>query len=196
MKKSLIVLIAAVLIGVSIFTVKNYNASSPKVTPSVENTDKGGTTENKTSTKPIGITPNVIKNKAVDFKLKDLDGNEVSLSDLKGKKVFLNFWATWCPPCKEEMPEMEKLYQETKDSDLVIVAIDIGESLSTVKPFIESNKYNFKVLIDSDQSVANQYNISATPTSYFIDEDGNIISKNVGAMNIEQMKEYIKTLDK
>ncbi|WP_291644717.1 redoxin domain-containing protein [Clostridium sp.] len=83
-----------------------------------------------------------------------------------------------------------------KDSDLVIVAIDIGESLSTVKPFIESNKYNFKVLIDSDQSVANQYNISAIPTSYFIDEDCNIISKNVGAMNIEQMKEYIKTLDK
>ncbi|MEK6265293.1 MAG: TlpA family protein disulfide reductase [Clostridium sp.] len=196
MKKSLIVLIAVVLIGVSIFTVKNYNASSPKATPSVENTDKNGTTENKTSTKPIGINPSVIKTKAVDFKLKDLDGNEVSLSDLKGKKVFLNFWATWCPPCKEEMPDIEKLYQETKDSDLVIVAIEIGEPLSTVKSFIDSNKYNFKVLIDPSQSVATQYNIAAIPTSYFIDVDGNIISKNVGAMNIEQMREYIKTLDK
>jgi peroxiredoxin len=196
MKKSLIVLIAVVIIGVSIFTVKNHNTSSPKATPSVENTHNNGTTENKTSTEPIGINPSVIKTKAVDFKLKDLDGNEVSLSDLKGKKVFLNFWATWCPPCKEEMPDIEKLYQETKDSDLVIVAIEIGEPLSTVKSFIDSNKYNFKILIDPSQSVATQYNIAAIPTSYFIDVDGNIISKNVGAMNIEQMRAYIKTLDK
>ena len=120
----------------------------------------------------------------------------MSLSDLKGKKVFLNFWATWCPPCKAEMPEIEKLYQETKDSDLVIVAVEIGEPLSTVKSFIDSNKYNFKVLLDSDQSVASKYNIASIPTSYFIDADGNIISKNMGGMNIDQMKAYIKALDK
>ncbi len=195
MKKSLIVLIAAVLIGVSIFTVNNYNKSTSKDISSVENKDGNATTENETSTKPVEVKPNVIKIKAIDFKLKDLDGKEMSLSDLKGKKVFLNFWATWCPPCKEEMPAMEQLYQETKDSDLVIVAIDIGESLSTVKSFVDSNEYNFKVLLDTDQSVAAQYNISAIPTSYFIDEEGNIISKNVGAMNINQMREYIKTLD-
>ena len=120
----------------------------------------------------------------------------MSLSDLKGKKVFLNFWATWCPPCKAEMPEIEKLYQETKNSNLVIVAVEIGEPLNTVKPFIDSNKYNFKVLIDPDQSVAAQYNITSIPTSYFIDVNGNIVSKNIGGMNIDQMKAYIKTLDK
>ena len=196
MKKLLIVLIAAVLIGVSIYTVNTYNSS-------VKNKDKGNTTQsnpnsnsNNTTTKPIGINPNSIKTKAIDFKLKDLDGKELSLSDLKGKKVFINFWATWCPPCKAEMPEIEKIYQGTKNSDLVIVAIEIGEPLSTVKPFINNNKYNFKVLLDLDQSVATKYGISAIPTSYFIDKNGNIISKNVGAMDIDQMKASIKALDK
>ncbi len=116
----------------------------------------------------------------------------LGINHLKGKKVFLNFWATWCPPCKAEMHEIERLYQETKDSDLVIVSVEIGEPLNTIKSFIYSNKYNFKVLIDHDQSVATKYNI----TSYFIDKDGIIVSKHVGAMNIDQMKAYIKTLDK
>ena len=193
MKKLLIVLISAVLIGVSIYTVSTYNSS-------VKNKDKGITTKSNsnstTTTKPIGINPNAIKTKSIDFKLKDLDGKELSLSDLKGKKVFINFWATWCPPCKAEMPEIEKIYQETKNSDLVIVAIEIGEPLSTVKPFINNNKYNFKVLLDLDQSVATKYGISAIPTSYFIDKTGNIVSKNVGAMDIDQMKASIKALDK
>jgi len=181
MKKSLIVLIAAILIGISIVTVNTYNSSN-----------KGSTTEkNNTSTKPIGI-----KTKAIDFKLKDLYGKELSLSDLKGKKVFLNFWATWFPPCKAEMPEIEKLYQETKDSDLVIVAVDMGEPLSTVKSFIDKNKYTFKVLLDSDQSVASKYNIASIPTSFFIDADGTIVSKHVGQMDIDKMRASIKALDK
>ena len=72
-------------------------------------------------------SPDSEKIAALNFKLKDLNGVEVSLSDFKGKKVFLNFWASWCPPCKAEMPDLEKLYQETKDSDLVILAVNIGE---------------------------------------------------------------------
>ena len=186
MKKLLIAFIAAILIGVSIFTVNTYNASNVKNKVAQENTN----------TKPIGINPNMIKTKAMDFKLKDLEGKEVALSDLKGKKVFLNFWATWCPPCKAEMPEIEKLYDETKNSDLVIVSVEIGEPLDTVKSFIDKNKYNFKVLLDSDQSVASKYGIASIPTSYFIDIDGNIVSKKLGAMNIDEMKAYIKTLDK
>ena len=199
MKKLLIALIVAMLIGVSIYTVNTYYASNSKTNSSGGNTNKGSTSQsnsNNSTTNPVKINPNVIKTKAIDFKLKDLDGKELSLSDLKGKKVFINFWATWCPPCKAEMPEIEKIYQETKNSDLVIVAIEIGEPLSTVKPFINNNKYNFKVLLDSDQSVATKYGISAIPTSYFIDKDGNIVSKNVGAMDINQMKASIKALDK
>lgn len=183
MKKLLIALIAVIVIGISIFTVNNYNKSNTKA-------------KSKQSTIINNNSNYTFKTPAADFKLKDLHGNELSLSNLKGKKVFLNFWATWCPPCKAEMPEIEKLYEETKDSDLVIVAVDMGEPLSTVKTFIDNNKYDFKVLLDSDHSVATKYGISAIPTSYFIDKNGNIVSKNVGAMNIDQMKEYIKGLDK
>ena len=134
MKRIIIVIIAVILIGVSIFTVKNYNTSINNANSSIENadqsnTDQSNTTQNNDSTKSGQISSGVTK--AIDFKLKDLDGKELSLSDLKGKNVFLNFWATWCPPCKAEMPEIEKSYQETKDSDLVIVSIEIGEPLGT-----------------------------------------------------------------
>jgi thiol-disulfide isomerase/thioredoxin len=199
MKRLIIVLLALILIGISIYTVNTYNTSIANNKVSQENTANSSSIQsnsNKSANAPIRINPNVIKTKALDFKLKDLDGKELSLSDLKGKKVFLNFWATWCPSCKAEMPEIEKLYQETKNSDLVIVSVDIGESLSIVKSFVDSNKYNFKVLLDSDESIATKYSISAIPTSYFIDADGYIISKNVGAMDIDQMKAYIKNLDK
>lgn len=184
MKKLIVIIIAFILIGVSIYTVNTYKSSNTKSNSIAKNTTKASTTQN------------ITKVKAIDFKLKDLEGNELSLSDLKGKNVLLNFWATWCPPCKSEMPEIEKLYQETKKGDLVIIAVEIGEPLSTVKPFINNNKYNFKVLLDSDQSVATKYGISAIPTSYFIDKDGNVISKNLGAININQMKASIKALDK
>ncbi|MDR3593794.1 TlpA disulfide reductase family protein [Clostridium sp.] len=201
MKKSLIaILLAAFLIGVSILTINSFNSSNSNTNLSANNTNntnnKNITSKDNTSTQPAEVDPSAIKTKAIDFKLKDLNGQELSLSDLKGKKVFLNFWATWCPPCKAEMPEIEKLYQETKDSDLVIVAVEIGEPLDTVKPFIENNKYNFKALLDPNQSVATKYNITSIPTSYFIDAEGYIVSKHVGGMNIDQIKSYIKTLDK
>lgn len=199
MKKTLIVAIVVILLGISIYTVNTYNSSTYKNKVSqenVESTTKKQSKSNNALNQPIDVNPKVFKTKAIDFKLKDLDGKEFSLSELKGKKVFLNFWATWCPPCRGEMPEIEKLYQETKDSDLVIVTIDLGEPLDTVKSFINNNKYNFKVLLDSDQSVSSKYGISSLPTSYFIDVNGNIVAKNLGAMNLEQMKEYIKMLDK
>lgn len=193
MKKALIALIIAFSLTVfSIYTIYNSDSSNSKSDSSISLVSD----KNNNSDEPMEVTTNSIKTKAIDFKLKDLNGNELSLSDLKGKKVFLNFWATWCPPCKAEMPEMEKLYQETKDSDLVIVAVEIGEPLDTVKSFIDSNKYNFKVLLDPDQTVATKYNITSIPTSYFIDTDGNIVSKHVGGMNIDQMKAYIKNLDR
>lgn len=185
MKKFIIILIAVVLTAISIITVNKFNSSNNKVVSSTDSTNQNNSDNNNQSAK---------KAQAIDFKLKDLNGNELSLSSLKGKKVFLNFWATWCPPCKSEMPEIEKLYEETKDSNLIIVAVEIGEPLNTVKPFIDSNKYKFKVLLDSDNSVADKYKINSIPTSYFIDTEGNIISEHLGAMTIDQMKEYIKNI--
>jgi len=200
MKKILFSLAIVLMVGGAIYTVNNYNKTTSPSNYDTKDTQSNKSNTNSSSNKPtaelVGINQDSIKMKATDFKLKDLNGNELSLSDLRGKKVFLNFWATWCPPCKAEMPEIEKLYQETKNSDLVILTVDIGEPLSDVKTFIDQNNYNFKVLLDSNQKVAAQYGISAIPTSFFIDKEGNIISKHTGPMNTDQMKEYIKGLDK
>jgi len=183
MKKYMFLVFAICLLAVSFYTVNAYDATKVKNSKA---SPTSSAAENDTA----------ILGKAEDFTLVDLDGNEVSLSDFKGKKVFLNFWATWCPPCKAEMPEIEKVYQETKDSDLVILAVEIGESHDTVKSFLDKKDYNFKILLDLDQSVSTTYGITAIPTSFFIDEEGNIISKRVGGMSYDEMKEYIATLDK
>ena len=200
MKKLILPLLIVLVFGVSIYTVTNYNKNKAKdlAITKVENSKENTTTpsaESKTEIEPTSVesaAPD--KTPALDFKLKDLDGKEVSLSDFKGKKVFLNFWASWCPPCKAEMPDIEKLYNETKDSDLVILAINLGESKKDVTSFLENNKYNFPVLLDSDQTIAQQYNVQYIPTSFFIDEDGNIIKTKTGPMTLEEMKSYISEL--
>ncbi len=195
MKKSLLILSVILLFVISSYNVKNYNKTN-KANTEISNRKNGAS--------PVLLPANnnvkeklaaSVKMKATDFKLQDLNGREVSLSDLRGKNVFLNFWATWCPSCKAEMPEIEKLYQETKNSDLVILAINLGENRQTVQSFKDKNKYNFNMLLDADQAVAIKYDITSIPTSFFIDKDGNIISKKIGAMNIDEMKSYINSLN-
>jgi thiol-disulfide isomerase/thioredoxin len=200
MKKLTWPLITILIFGISIYTVTNYNKTKSKdleiitkETPK-ENTTVPNVSSNAEKDAPIGIITNEEKVAALNFKLKDLNGKDVSLSDFKGKKVLLNFWASWCPPCISEMPDIENLYNETKNTDLVILAVNIGEDKDTVKSFTNINKYNFTVLLDLDQSTGRQYNIAAIPTSFFIDEEGNIVSSIKGAMTLDQMKSYISKL--
>ncbi|MGH4139511.1 TlpA family protein disulfide reductase [Clostridium sp.] len=205
MKKIIWPLVVVLVFGISIYTVTNYNKNKAKdlnattKENSTTNTTKpstSSTTENATTGTDSSTVKSLENDKipALDFKLKDLDGKEVSLSDFKGKKVFLNFWASWCPPCKGEMPDIEKLYIETKDTDLVILAVNLGENNSTAKSFMEKNKYNFTVLLDSDQSIASQYNIGGIPTTFFIDKEGNIVNSTEGGLTLEQMKDNISKL--
>lgn len=143
------------------------------------------------------IAINTSKNIAApNFTLTTTDGKTLSLSDFKGKNVYLNFWATWCPPCKLEMPEIEKLYKETKDSDLVILTVNLGEDKNTVTNFIKNKNYNFITLLDSNQKVADLYNVVSIPTSYFIDKNGNLVSGIKGPLLLPQMKLYIHQLNK
>ena len=181
MKKNLLIWgIALVLVLIAVYTTGNFegNTSVPQNTNNDSNQ----------------IDLNAGAEKAPDFTLKDLEGNTVSLSDYIGKNVYINFFATWCPPCRDEMPEIEKIYQKYKDEGIVVLAVDLGEDRDTVKSFIEENKYNFKVLLDSDQNVAEQYNITSIPVSVFIDKKGNIAAKQVGAMTIDQMESAVKLL--
>lgn len=132
---------------------------------------------------------------APDFTLSDLEGNTVTLSELRGKKVFLNFWASWCGPCKAEMPDIEKLYQETKDSDLVILAVNVSENKSTAESYLKNNNLNFTVLMDTKDEASNTYVIRSIPSSFFIDKEGYIVSREVGTLTYAEMKDFIKALD-
>ena len=183
MKKVFFYLAIIFIFGISVYTVTNYNKNATKETP------------NNTSTVPNSATSKILsKDKALDFKLKDINGKEVSLSDFKGKNVLINFWATWCPPCKAEMPDLEKLYEENKNSDLVILAVNLSEDKETIKSFMDKNNYNFHVLMDSNGDVAIKYDIASIPTSFFINKEGAIVQKKVGEMNLEEMRNYVASM--
>lgn len=129
---------------------------------------------------------------APNFELKTLDGKTVKLSDYRGKKVILNFWATWCPPCKAEMPDIQKYYTEA-DDDVEILAVNIDPQYD-VKKFVREANVTFPVLLDSDDEVNTLYRILTIPTTYFIDEEGIIRSKHLSVMTIEIIREHIKNM--
>lgn len=131
--------------------------------------------------------------KAPDFELKTLDGKQVKLSDLQGKKVILNFWATWCPPCKAEMPEMQKYYEEI-DSDVVILAVNIDPQLN-VQEFVDENHITFPIPLDEEDEVNTIYQVISIPTTYFIDTKGIIREKHIGAMTYDLMKNNVANMD-
>lgn len=119
---------------------------------------------------------------APGFTLRTLEGRKVSLKDFKGKMVFLNLWATWCPPCIAEMPSMEALHKKFKDKGLIVMAVNSEESINKVNKFIKKRNYTFLVLLDEDGSVANDsYRAIGFPTTYLIDRLGNVVGKAEGA---------------
>ena len=118
---------------------------------------------------------------APNFTLPDLDGKMVSLADYKGKVVLLNIWATWCRPCVEEMPSMEKLHQELKGEKFVILAVSIDEAgVKAVRPFMKKHKLSFPALIDSAGTINSLYQISGVPESFILDKQGRILEEVIG----------------
>jgi peroxiredoxin len=118
---------------------------------------------------------------APNFSLPDLEGKKVNLTDFKGKVVLLNIWATWCAPCVEEMPSMEKLYQELKGEDFELLAISVDEAgAEAVKPFMEKHKLGFPVLLDTKGEIKNLYQATGVPESFIIDKYGMIVGKIIG----------------
>lgn len=124
-----------------------------------------------------------IGNLAPDFHLQSLDGEAVSLSGLRGRPVLLNFWASWCGPCRSEMPFLQEIFDDGKwaDEGLAILAVNIGESPVTVKEFLMVNRLSLPVLLDVKQDVAQQYNTRNIPMTFFIGKDGIIRDRVIGA---------------
>lgn len=132
---------------------------------------------------------------APDFKLEDLDGETVSLRDLRGKPVLLNFWATWCPPCRAEMPYLQEVFEEWQGKELVVLTIDIGESRATVQNYLQSYKLSLPVLLDISKIVSYRYGFRYIPTTFFIDKDGIIQRMRVGPFpSKEAIDAYIEEI--
>jgi len=120
---------------------------------------------------------------ASDFTLLDIDGKSVSLSDLKGNVVIMSFWATWCGPCKEEMPHLQKMHGELKDKGFTVLSIatDDARSAGRVKPYIKKNGYSFPVLLDRDSTVIGTYNPPKTlPYTVVVDASGEVVKRHSG----------------
>lgn len=134
---------------------------------------------------------------APDFTVEMLSGESLRLSDLRGKAVLLNFWATWCPPCRLEMPFIQAVYQEGRYPDLVVVAMNRNEDAGAVSEFMEQNGYTFPVALDPGLNVAEQYQVYAVPETFLIDPDGVIRVKKIGAyLTVKELESSLNMVDR
>ena len=188
------------------YTANSTNASSnSNVTYSTGKDATNSNTEenNKAETKNEGSSSNANNDKtpAIDFELKDQYGKTHKLSDYKGKVVFLNFWATWCPPCKMEMPDIQKIYEkyekQGEESEVVILSVAAPNTqdekdIDGIKAFLEENGYTYPVLMDDGGYTFGAYRISSLPTTFMIDKEGNVFGYVQGGLTQEAMESIIE----
>jgi len=127
------------------------------------------------------------------FELVDLNDQVRSLKDYRGKVVAVNFWATWCPPCRKELPSMQRAYKALKDKGFVILAVNVGEDWDTVAPFLANFSLEFPVLFDEKSSVISQYGVLGLPTTFILDREGNVTHRISGGRDWDD-KDFLKEL--
>ncbi|RNF39872.1 peroxiredoxin family protein [Planococcus salinus] len=132
---------------------------------------------------------------APDFELTTAQGETMRLSDYRGQKVFINFWATWCPPCRAEMPDMQKLYEQTDIEILAVNLTDTESSASKAAEFVEELGLTFPIPMDEESTVSDLYQVRAYPTSYMIDTQGRISYVAPGALNYDKMLQEVEKMD-
>lgn len=197
MKKNIGLLIVVLLVAVMIGTYVKQQIDKDR---EIETTSLGKEMDERKIGLSNGDTP-------PDFTLTSLDGENVTLSELRGKKVVLNFWATWCPPCKAEMPHMQNYYEQyAKKDNVEIIAVNLTSEerdvtadakIDSVMTFRDSFDLTFPILLDQDpkNSIGIAYQILTIPTTYFIDSNGYIQRAIKGPMNVEMLKKYVDALD-
>jgi len=147
-------------------------------------------------TQPLYPVPG--KPPAADFTLKDSDGDIYRLKQYRGRVVLVNFWATWCPPCRFELPSMERAYEELKKEGIEILAINVGEDADTIFTFTADYPVTFPLLMDLDSSVINDYPAIGLPTTYVIDTEGRLVYRAIGTREWDdsELLNQIKALQK
>jgi peroxiredoxin len=127
---------------------------------------------------------------SANFSLTDLNGKTWTLKDLRGRIVLVNFWATWCPPCRKEMPDLQALYQEFQDRGLVILAIS-DEDSGKVQPFIAANKFSYPILLDPGRKVNDLFQVEGIPKSFLYDRSGHLAAE---AMDMRTRRQFLEML--
>ncbi|WP_282020930.1 peroxiredoxin family protein [Planomicrobium okeanokoites] len=194
MKKWILGFIIAAMIGWAA-----YDFLSPAEETAQETTIDVSQEENQSATEsvPAETTGLAVGDIAPDFELATMDGETIRLSELRGQRVFVNFWATWCPPCRAEMPDMQQLYEE-QDIPFEILAVNLTESEQNeqnIASFVEDFNLSFPILLDMDSTIAEKYQVKAVPASYMIDTEGRIAFVAPGAMHYDMMAQEIKKMN-
>ena len=131
---------------------------------------------------------------APNITLQNLDGETVSLSDYRGQPVVLNFWATWCGPCRQEMPHLQDVYETHRDAGLVVLGVNVRETREEAAGFLRELGVDFPVLLDSDLAATERYSVTSLPITFFIDRDGNIKTLVVGGMSRQVIEERVAAI--
>jgi peroxiredoxin len=171
---------ACLVLAALLLFAASYELSHPHVVANVQ----GGSEENPPAGENSAPVP--AGDVASAFDLEDAySGQTVSLASLKGKVIFLNLWATWCGPCREEMPSMETLFDEFKgNNDFVMLAVsEDTKGKSAVLPYVEKNGYHFRILLDPENKVGDSYGVSGVPETFIIDRSGRIVAHHMGAFD-------------
>ena len=131
---------------------------------------------------------------APDFRLEALDGRQISLSEYRGQVVLINFWATWCEPCRAEFPDLEAVYQARRDDGFVVLGVNSHETSGAITPFVTAMGASYPILIDDGSRVAKTYRPVGLPMSLLVDQEGIIQERHLGVLTEDQLQEYLAAL--
>ncbi len=175
--------------------VNTPSSGGSQTQPTEPSTTEQAAQATQSTTQEQATTQQAVQTTA-DFTVVDANGNEVQLSDYFGKPIVLNFWASWCPPCKSEMPYFEEAYKSNPDIQFLMVNMTAGDSMENAKAFIAEEGYTFPVFFDTMGQAAYAYSASSLPMTLFIDENGVLITYAIGALSADTLNQgilYIKT---
>ena len=179
----------------------NNSSSSTEYSTGKDATNSDSEENDKSNGTASSNKPEENKTPVIDFELKDQYGKTHKLSDYKGKVIFLNFWATWCPPCKMEMPDIQKIYEkyekQGEKSEVVVLSVAAPNTqdekdIDGIKAFLEENGYTYPVLMDDGGYTFGAYRISSLPTTFMIDKEGNVFGYVQGGLTQEAMESIIE----